>query len=160
MVNCTTRDIPCKYTLNAMPRATGSGSSRVARRRMVTAGNGGTNSNGNGRNGNDHTRPIDRVRRLEELVASLTADRRGRALSTGGSVGSEGAETGCARSSVSAASTTEGELRKPVVSTTASSGELPPLLADRFGRLEVNGGDGQVVYLSAAHWATICDEVR
>ena len=125
--------------------------SRVRRRQLNNA-NG--NGNGNG-NGSDHTRPIDRVRRLEELVASLTADRQCRGSSTG-SGGSEGERR--ARSSVSAASA-EGELFKSssseeTVKSLASS-ETPPV--DRFGRLEIN--NGQPVYLSAAHWATICDEV-
>lgn len=130
--NCITRAISCTYTLNGQPRPS---SSKTARRKV-----------------NAHTRPIERVRRLEELVASLASDRHASAkdsASSGGSVRSDADPFATS----SADAYVEGEESRP---GPRDQSPVAPLV-DKLGRLEMN--NGQMVYLSAAHWATICDEV-
>lgn len=123
--NCTSRHISCSYKFTAQPR-----SSFKARRKV--------------------NNPLDRLRRLEELVACLTSDQEGIDKESSGVAAGGRTPARSDASSFELAFDPKGE---STLLGKSSSNQL----ADQFGRLEMN--NGQMIYLSATHWATICDEV-
>lgn len=124
--SCLSRGIPCSYTSSPQPK------SLSKERKQVN------NS-------------LERIRRLEELVASLTSSQQatGQASSTTPARGgtSSGADATSFQSFLNSG---------PRVS---SSNELPrDQPSHNTGKIEVSSS--HTVYVSAAHWTTIRDEVR
>lgn len=88
---------------------------------------------------------LDRIRRLEELVSSLASGSK--SSSPASSIGSAG----------STANTDSQRTGNSIPGTGPNDSLKPQELATNLGKIRIEGD--QTVYVSAAHWATIQDEV-